>query len=270
MTVLSSATDPALEAYEALAEHYDAFTDDHDYDRWLSTLLAVAAEHGVVHGIAIDAACGTGKSTAPLVRAGFQVVGTDSSPAMLRQARRRLGPKIALHLADVRDAPPVRDVDLITWLDDAANYLLTIDDLNRGLASLATSLRPGGVLIFDINTLLTYRTVFGTCWTKKRDGVVHRWIGESSGDFSPGELARATVTCQPDTHAAGPSVVSHHLQRHHRPEDVVKAFIRAGLKPVACYGMTPDGALHEEPDESQHHKLIFVASRDVSPKEERR
>src|SRR5690242_2467321 len=91
----------ALAAYEPLAPHYDAFTHDHDYDDWITTLLALARRHGLAGTRAVDLACGTGRSTLPLVQAGFDVRGCDLSPAMLAAARDRLGPGVALEAIDI-------------------------------------------------------------------------------------------------------------------------------------------------------------------------
>jgi SAM-dependent methyltransferase len=249
----------ALAAYEPLAPHYDAFTHDHDYAHWMRTLLAVARSHGLEGTRAIDMACGTGRSTLPLVQAGFTVAGYDLSPAMLDVARERLGPRVPLAAADMRDVRGSSDADLVTCLDDAINYLPDDDALRDAIAAIATLLRPGGLLLFDVNTLRTYRDVFATDRAFERDGALFVWRGDSGPDFAPGSLATATV----DVILEGERVTSHHVQRHHTRAAVTAALVDAGLCPRRVYGQTPDGALHDEPDELAHTKLIFVAVRDA-------
>ena len=50
-------------------------------------------------GVALDAACGTGRHAARLVELGHSVIGVDGSPAMLDRARAKL-PGVELHLGD--------------------------------------------------------------------------------------------------------------------------------------------------------------------------
>jgi SAM-dependent methyltransferase len=251
----------ALVAYESLAPLYDAFTYDHDYEDWMRSLLAVAARHGLQGQRAVDVACGTGRSTLPLVQAGFEVAGYDLSPAMLAVARRRLGPTVPLLAADMRDLRGSSDADLVTCLDDAINYLLDDDALYEGLAGLASLLAPGGLLIFDTNTSRTYREVFGGTRAFERDGVLFAWRGHSDGDFEPSSLAAATVDAvwKPNDADQWRRITSEHVQRHHTRASVATALARTGLIARSVYGQTPDGVLHDEPQELIHTKLIFAA-----------
>ncbi len=92
---------------------------------------------------AIDLGCGPGNSTELLVERfpGAEVVGIDSSPDMLRQARARL-PGCAFI-----------EADLSTWMPDARADLLFanavfqwVPDHPRGLARLLQAVPPAGVL----------------------------------------------------------------------------------------------------------------------------
>jgi SAM-dependent methyltransferase len=249
--------DDALAAYEPLAPHYDAFTHDHDYDDWMRTLLALARWYGLRGTRALDVACGTGRSTLPLVQAGFAVSGSDLSPAMLAVARRRLGPDVALQAIDIRDLRGDGDADLVTCLDDAINYLPNDEALREATAAIATLLAPGGLLLFDTNTLRTYREVFVGDRAFEHDDALFVWRGHSGADFEPGETACATVDVILDRER----VTSRHTQRHHARETVADALADAGLRVLAVHGQTPDGALHDEPDELAHTKLIFVVQR---------
>jgi SAM-dependent methyltransferase len=255
----------ALAAYEPLAPHYDAFTHDHDYADWMRTLLALARRHGLEGTRAFDVACGTGRSTLPLAEAGFTVAGCDLSPAMLDVARERLGPDVPLLATDVRDLRGDAGADLVTCLDDAVNYLPDDDALRDAMAAIATLLRPGGLLLFDTNTLRTYREVFAADRAFERDGVLYVWRGHAGAGLQAGGTAAATV----DVVLDGERVTSHHVQRHHEQAAVRDALDAAGLRTLAVHGQTPDGALHDAPDELAHTKLIFVAQRDACEREGR-
>src|ERR1700691_6239449 len=51
-------------------------------------------------GVALDAACGTGRFAGFLARRGHRVIGVDSSPDMLARARRRV-PEAEFHVAEL-------------------------------------------------------------------------------------------------------------------------------------------------------------------------
>lgn len=247
----------ALLAYERLAAVYDRFTDSYDHDGWVSRLERIARRHGLSGRRALDVACGTGKSFAPLVRRGYDVWACDLSPAMVDQARRAgvLDPE-RIAVADMRQLPYAGAFALVTCLDDAVNYLLDEDDLAAAFESVARVLAPDGVYLFDANTLSTYRDGFGTRATFERPLADAIWRGETTGPIVAGALCAASIELGP-----GAATVSRHVQRHHPESTVRHALASAGLACRAVLGQSPGGVLHPEADEDEHTKLVYVAGR---------
>lgn len=96
-------------------------------------------------GVALDAACGTGRYTAHLAAQGHRVVGVDSSPEMLEHAHRRL-PQADLRLGDLLKLPlPDRGVDIVV----CALALTHLPDLAPAMIEFARVLRPGGHLVIS-------------------------------------------------------------------------------------------------------------------------
>src|ERR1700761_4191622 len=112
-------------AYEAIAPVYDDFTAHHNYREWVGDLLQVATENGLRGDTALDVACGTGKSFLPLLDHGWKVTACDISPAMAELARAKVGGKVRIEVADMRELPVYGSFDLVCCLDDAVNYLHT-------------------------------------------------------------------------------------------------------------------------------------------------
>lgn len=105
-------------------------------------------------GTALDAACGTGRFTAHLVEGGHQVLGVDSSPAMLEQARRRV-PDAMFALGDLHHLPVADDSQGLVLNGLALSH---VDHLAPVLAEFARVLRPGGHLILsDVHPELVLR-----------------------------------------------------------------------------------------------------------------
>ena len=251
---------PALLAYEQLAPVYDDFTDGYDHDAWIDGLERIARNHGANGARVLDVACGTGKSFAPLVERGYDVWACDISPAMVDRARHRGGidPDRVL-VADMRELPELGAFELVTCLDDAVNYLLSVADLEAAFASVARLLAPDGVYVFDTNTLSTYRAGFALDAVFERPLAGAVWRGETAEPIEPGALCAAAIELS--SLDGDRVVVSRHVQRHHPPSTVRQALSSAGLACRAVLGQSTGGVLHEGADEEAHTKLVYVAGR---------
>jgi SAM-dependent methyltransferase len=258
--------DPALSAYEALAPFYDRYTIGYDHERWLANLEAVAREHGLRGRRLLDVGCGTGKSFLPMLDRGYDVVACDISPAMVREACAAAGGDAEVLVADARELPDLGQFDLVTALDDALNYLLTEDELYDAFRGMARNLRPGGVLVFDLNTLGTYRGFFASDAAMDVDGAFMCWRGEGDPDAAPGCLSTSTVEVfSSDDGECWSRTRSHHIQRHHEPACVARLLREAGLEPVDRRGAISGGELDRDCDELAHPKAIYFARRPAAP-----
>jgi SAM-dependent methyltransferase len=96
-------------------------------------------------GVALDAACGTGRFAEFLSRCGHRVIGVDSSPDMLAHARQRV-PEGEFHVGEL-DRLPLADgsVDVIV----CALALVHVPRLQPVLAGFARVLRRGGDLVIS-------------------------------------------------------------------------------------------------------------------------
>lgn len=100
----------------------------------LVELVAIAPGERV-----LDLGCGTGHLTAKIAELGAHVIGLDSSPSMIAQARQNY-PKLTFVLADARDFTFETRFDAV--FSNAA--LHWIPDADRVVASVARCLKPGG------------------------------------------------------------------------------------------------------------------------------
>jgi hypothetical protein len=113
------------------------------------------------------------------------------------------------------------------------------------------------VLVFDTNTLATYRTTFAEDFEVVENGTVFRWRGEADDDFLPGDRAAATVEVLTDEGV----LESRHVQRHW-PVDVLRDACRAaGFEHVVFRGQLTGGRLMGDPDEDRHTKVLCLAAR---------
>jgi SAM-dependent methyltransferase len=246
-------------AYEAIAPVYDDFTAHHNYRAWVSALLELGAAHGLRGDTALDVACGTGKSFIPLLEHGWKVTACDISPSMVELARAKAGGKVRLEVADMRELPVYGSFDLVCCLDDAVNYLHSAAELELTLRGLAANLAPHGILIFDSNTITTYRGFFAEHVEIEMNGRRMIWDGHATADVGPGEISEASFEVEPLEPGTGPSVAPElHRQRHHPEPEVRAAIAAAGLELADLYGHHHDGVPHQPMNEDDHTKAIYV------------
>jgi SAM-dependent methyltransferase len=251
----------AAEAYERLAPFYDELTRDHDYYEWTRHLENTALWFGVGGHRLLDAACGTGKSFLPFLKRGYTVTACDISTEMVALAAAK-APAADLFVADVRELERLGSFDLITCLDDSVNYLVDDGDLDAAFGSLAANLAPDGVLVFDVNTLSTYRTTFACDMTLDGPEVFLAWRGGCNESEEPGCLAELVVEAFSEVDSGRyERVTTRHTQRHHPRPDIERALAGAGLAAVGVFGQLPDGSLDTLADELVHHKLVYFAQR---------
>jgi len=214
-------------------------------------------------------ACGTGKSFLPMLDRGYVVTACDVSEEMLRLARAKAVGRARLESCDMRQLPTLGQFDLVLCLDDAINYLLSPDELRVTMHGVRRNLAPQGVAVFDVNTLASYRTFFGSRHVVSDRERVVIWEGAAAATFADAGVAQATVEIlvrETNTHW-GRGRTSHY-QRHHPRSVIAAALAAAGLRIVGVYGMYLDGSVSDGFDEDENSKAVYVVRRaaaDQSP-----
>lgn len=122
------------------------------------TLLA--SERNLV----LDLGCGTGTLTELLCQKGYDMIGVDNSPQMLEIAmekREESGSGILYLLQDMRELELYSTVGTVLSVCDSLNYLLEEKELLQVFRLVDNYLYPGGLFLFDFNTVYKYSQVIG-------------------------------------------------------------------------------------------------------------
>ncbi|MDX6622018.1 MAG: hypothetical protein QOK36_4404 [Gaiellales bacterium] len=256
--------DPVRVAYDAFAPFYNRFTQGYEYDRWLAGIEAIALSHGLAGIRLLDIGCGTGKSFVPMLHRGYEVTACDISPEMVERAREAMGGVDAgILVADMRDLPVLGRFDLVTGIDDALNYMLSDEELEMAFAGVARNLRPGGLFVFDLNTLGCYRQQFTTDMAAEVDGTFFcvRGLADQSRVEAGGLFGSMIEIFSREGDDCWRRSSSRHVQRHHPPELVERLLRRTGFELVDRRGLVTGAQMVPVGDEEVHMKLDFFARR---------
>lgn len=253
-------------AYDLVAPYYDELTGHHDYERWLASLLPALERRGLRGSRLLDLGCGTGKSTLPMLRRGWEITAVDHSPRMLAELEAKAGEGIRIVEGDVLDLPELGRFDLVLCLGDVLNYCAADGDPRAAFQGIERNLAPGGLALFDLNTLLTYRTLYSGDHSMVVGEDEVAWLGRADGRATPGGIFESVHEVRaPD----GSVTASPHRQRHLDEREVREALAGAGLECLDVFGQGFDAVLQTPLEEELHTKSIFIA-RPCPRNEERR
>lgn len=172
---------PEEDAYADIVTLYDIEHDDFTDD--IEFLLEVAQ---LGEGPILELGCGTGRVLLPLAAAGYNVVGIDSSQAMLKVAHDRLGSGLEARLltGDMADLNGIEDgpFGLIIASLNSTMHLTTQDRQRSMITSAWRALAPGGRLVIDtlnpsisqLNHLLNTTHLEGT-WVTEDGTTIDKW-----------------------------------------------------------------------------------------------
>lgn len=251
--------DPARTTYDAFAPIYNEFNHLNDYEMWVGEVLLPELEkHGLRRGRALDVGCGTGRAFGPLLRRGWEVRACDLSPGMLERAREEGGNEVQLDVVDMRELPVYGEFELVLSLNDAVNYLLGDEDLERALGRMRANLADDGLLLFDVNSKGTYDSGFwsGNSHTVEHEGRSWTWYGHGEVEGEPGVF---------ETRVEGDDIEPIvHRERFRSESEVREAMSAAGLECIAVLGMQEIDekvVLSDPLDESRDYKIVYIGAK---------
>ncbi|HTW90175.1 MAG TPA: class I SAM-dependent methyltransferase [bacterium] len=225
------------EPFSRFHRHYDKFMAKYvDYDGWADYVVRVLGHFHSDPKTILDLACGTGIPTLILARRGYRMTGVDRSPEMLAMLESKRGnlPVATIH-ADIRDFAVPEPLEGAICLYDSMNYLLTEDDLVRCFRCVRAAVLPGGLFIFDMNTVYGLADYWGTRTTARDVGEIHSiWQHEYDQETRVSTL-HLTFWEQPKSGGAPERFEEIHQERAYHPEEVERCLRAAGFTEVRFF-----------------------------------
>ena len=222
--------------YGSFAQLYDSLMSDVDYDAWTDYIISLIREHTDGTHVA-ECACGTGAITIRLKKSGFCVSGFDISEQMLMQASekaRQAGLMIPFVQMDMRELTLHRPHDAVVCACDGVNYLTGRADLGQFFESAYSSLRHGGVLLFDISSEYKLRKILGAnIFSHDDDTCTYIW--RNMYDDKSHLLEMLLTFFIPCGDGSYTRFDERHVQMAHTEQDIKAALENAGFCDVRAY-----------------------------------
>ncbi len=262
-----------MENYTDFAKVYDLFMDNVPYEQW-GTLLRSELERFQVgklpledenlkqeQNTVVDLGCGTGIMTGILADAGYDMIGIDLSEEMLEEARKRTGDKDILYLCqDMREFELFGTVGAVVCICDSLNYLTESEDVLQTFRLVNNYLFPGGVFLFDFNTVYKYRDVIGdTVIAENREEASFIWENSYYEEEQINECD-LTLFIREGNGNSYRKCTETHVQRGYTPEAIRDLLEKAGLEFVEMRDSDTGEAVTEETER------VFCIARECTKK----
>ena len=245
-----------MDAYTSFAAVYDTFMDNIPYEEWKSYLKELLKEYGVQDGLVLDLGCGTGTMTELLAADGYDMIGVDNSEEMLEIAREKQiksGHEILYLLQDMREFELYGTVGAVFSICDSLNYITEPEELKQVFRWVNNYLDPGGIFLFDMNTVHKYRDILGeTTIAENRDEGSFIW--ENSYDPENGINIYELAVFLPREDGLYEKCEELHCQKAYEQSEIEALIAEAGMELVAVYD-----AYTMNPASKDSERLFFVA-----------
>jgi SAM-dependent methyltransferase len=245
--------------FAPIAPFYDQLMASVPYGEWADYVEQVMRHISFQPKDILDVACGTGTMALLLAARGYNLVGTDRSEAMLKVARKKAkqaGLDIPFYAQDAAHLDLPQKFDLAICLYDSFNYLLNEKDLLAAFRAIRRHLRPGGYLLFDINTLYAFHAELFTQENTPESEISYKWTSFFDPDSC---ICRVDMEFHPTPRKTIRAV---HFQRAYLAEEIIKLLSRARFQPqrlFEAYTLLPPGRLSE--------RVFYLAQKPASVKQ---
>lgn len=269
-----------MEAYTDFAEVYDTFMDETPYEEWADFLSGLIDKYGISkpahlqeetltqqeaaleseRNLVLDLGCGTGSLTELMAEKGYDMIGVDLSREMLGIAlskREEAGSSTLYLCQDMRELELYSTVGTVISVCDSVNYLLEEEELEETFRLVNNYLYPGGIFIFDFNTLYKYEQVIGDATiAENRDDCSFIWENYYHREEHINEYDLTIFVREKEEEETFRRFSETHFQRGYTLEEMTALVKKAGL----TFVMALDADTHKAPTEVSER--IYVIARE--------
>lgn len=181
--------------------------------------------------LVLDLGCGTGTLTRLLAKQGYDMIGVDNASAMLTIAMQKSeeeGLSSLYLLQDMRGLELYSTVGTVISVCDSLNYILEETELLETFRLVNNYLYPGGLFLFDFNTVYKYEQVIGDATiAENREECSFIWENYYDGETQVNEYDLTVFVREQDGRFS--RFQETHYQRGYTLSKMKELIERAGL-----------------------------------------
>lgn len=209
-----------LPPYTFFPRVYDSMMQHVNYEFWSRYILNSLPSKNI--NSILDLGCGTGELLSYFPK-DCKKVGIDKSEAMLEIAQQK-NPNSQFLQADMSNFKLKEKFDLVVCNHDAANYLLTQEELKNFFSCVRQHLNSNGYFFFDLNSEYNLKYIFHKKTIRK---VIQNISIEWTNEYNEQEkIIYSYLTFQ----QKGNIWTERHLQKYYPPEEVKQLLKEEGLE----------------------------------------
>ena len=242
-----------MESYNSFAEYYDELTEDARYPERCQYILNAAEKFGHTLGKTLDLACGTGSLTLLLAERGVDVFGADGSVDMLSEAMQKslAADRHILFVHQQMQALELPEpVDTCVCTLDSLNHLTDKNDVQAAFIGVSRYMNPGGLFIFDVNTVYKHKKVLAdNVFVLENERVFCVWQ-----NFTEDNLTEISLDFFEEQNGAYYRSSEDFSERAYADGEIREMLQGAGFETLGCYG-----DLTFEPPRADEQRVIYIA-----------
>ena len=169
-----------MEQYGIFADFYDQLTTNVCYGQRAEYFHRLLQKHALQKPVLLlDLACGTGSLSLAMAQLGYDVIGVDASAQMLSVAMNKCsgaGVQILFLNQTMQQLDLYGTVDAVVCALDSVNHITDAAVLQQAFDRVSLFLQPGGVFVFDCNTLYKQKQILAdNCFIYETPDVYCAW-----------------------------------------------------------------------------------------------
>ncbi len=254
------------QVFDAYAAYYDLLYRDKDYAGEVDYLHALIRKHAPEANDLLELGCGTGAHAANFARLGYTVHGIDASDEMLARARAMatslpasLAARLHFETGDVRNWRGNRQYDVVLSLFHVFSYQVADEDIRAAIATAATHLRPGGLMVVDFWYGPAVVAIQPEARVKELEDDRIRLTRRAEPESFPEQKrvdVKYDVTIQDLRHGALTRFTETHRMRYFFEPELVQLLRECGMAPLLLREWMAD-----KPASTQSWSAILLAKR---------
>ena len=256
--------------YLNFAEFYDNLTQNVEYPKRaarIDYLIKQYIDTDTDGTLLLDLACGSGSLSEELAKLHYDVIGVDNSPAMLNQAMmKKLKSNLPIQYLcqDMKELDMFGTIDITVCMLDSLNHLANPEEIQQVFNRVSLFAQPGGLFIFDMNTLYKHHEVLSNkIFLYDTEKVFCTWENQLKGDTVEMQLTFFARDEEQDIYYRSDELI----QETAYPVSLIENLIqKAGLELLAAFDA--DAELHSpqnlQPVSETTERILFITKK---PKE---